>query len=161
MTVTVLDQELWRLLEPMTPNPLGRLAAVAELSAAGIPTSVFLAPVVPLVGEDDALEVLKAAAEVGVDAVMVQPLRLSAGVREWLLPRLDHRLPGVGREIANLYQGRETLAPQARRRLMAPIQARRDKLGLGRPVPPLCERHDQLALFGVAYDASEPNHPPA
>ena len=165
MTVTVLEQDLWRLLEPMTPSPRGRLAAVAELRAAGIPTSVFLAPVVPLVGEDDALEVLKAAAQAGADAVMVQPLRLSAGVGEWLLPRLESRLPAAAGEIARLYRGRETLAPQVRRRVLAPILARRDELGLGRPAPQPRERQEQLALFGGACDAPpkvpDINQPPA
>ncbi len=129
---------------------------MAELKAAGVPTSIFLAPVIPAVEESEALCILDAAAAAGADAAMVQPLRLSAGVREWLLPRLAARLPEAARVLARLYDRRENLLPDERQRLLAPILARRAGLGLDRPVAPLRERSEQLPLFTCGPRAPGP-----
>lgn len=149
LTVTVLEADLWRLLEPMTPRPDSRLAALADLRAAGVPASLFLAPVVPAIGEREALRVLDAAADVGAEHVMAQPLRLSSGVRTWLLPRIASSLPQGTRELERLYGRRETLPTAERERVMAPIAAKRDALGLARQVPPLRRRGEQLTLFAT------------
>ena len=149
VTVTVQDDALWHLLEPMTPRPAGRLAAVRALSDAGIPTSVFLAPVLPHVTEEEALRVIEASSAAGAQHVMIQPLRLSPGVRDWLVPRLRRDLPQAANAIDRLYGARENLAPSERARLLAPLLARRRALGLDRPQPALRAREDQLTLFGV------------
>jgi len=47
MSVTTLDPDLARIMEPRTSQPAARLRAVAELTAAGIPAGVFVAPVIP------------------------------------------------------------------------------------------------------------------
>ena len=46
LSVTTLDRELARKLEPRATQPEGRLAAIAELTAAGVPVGVLVAPVV-------------------------------------------------------------------------------------------------------------------
>ena len=49
-----LDEKAWRASEPHTPHPRARLEAVAKLNAAGIPTGILIAPLMP--GINDAPE---------------------------------------------------------------------------------------------------------
>ena len=67
LSVPSLDERAWRSTEPRTPHPRRRLEAVAELNAAGIRTSVLVAPLMP--GINDAPEqldaLLRACAEAG------------------------------------------------------------------------------------------------
>jgi DNA repair photolyase len=53
ITVTTLDRELARQMEPLAPRPDLRLAAVRKLSAAGLRVSVNLAPILPLINDSD------------------------------------------------------------------------------------------------------------
>ena len=151
MTVTVLDEQLWRLLEPMTPRPDARIAALRTLGDAGIPTSVFLAPVVPCIGEAEALAVLGVAKEARAGHAMVGLLRLSPGVREWLLPRLRAQLPEQTAELDRLYGRRDTIAQREATRILAPIRSLRRLSGLGRP-PCALRPREELTVFGDPRD---------
>lgn len=147
LTVTVLDENLWHVLEPGTPRPEGRLQAVTALRDAGIPVRVFIAPVIPGPGESDALRVLEASAAAGAEGAMIQILRLSPGVREWLLPRLDEHLPASARKIRNLYGARDLPPLPARRAMLDPLLELRRSLGLDRGAGDLRRRNDLLPLF--------------
>src|SRR5829696_10450789 len=59
-TITTMDDELWRHIEPGAPPPLKRLHVLRELSEVGIPTGVFLAPILP--GITDSVESIGAVA---------------------------------------------------------------------------------------------------
>lgn len=74
-TVTTLDDDLARLLEPGAPPPSARLAALEQLARAGVPTWVFVAPVLPgLTDAPDALAALEAEARRrGAGRVEVDP----------------------------------------------------------------------------------------
>src|SRR5262249_61440098 len=52
LSVPTIDEKAWRASEPHTPNPRARLEAVAELSKAGIPTGVLVAPLMPGINDD-------------------------------------------------------------------------------------------------------------
>jgi DNA repair photolyase len=54
VTITTLDRDLARLLEPLAPRPDLRLGAIRKLSAAGLRVSVNLAPILPLINDTDA-----------------------------------------------------------------------------------------------------------
>jgi DNA repair photolyase len=114
-TITTLDEELWRLIEPGTPPPLKRLRVLRQLSEAGIPTGVFLAPILP--GITDAVEsidVVAAAAKAhGADFFGSAVLRLAPQVKEHyfsfiaktfpkLLPRYERAYGGTN--ISSDYQ---------------------------------------------------------
>ena len=58
LSIPTLDEKAWRATEPHTPHPRKRLEAVAELNAAGIPTGVLVAPLMP--GINDAPEQVEA-----------------------------------------------------------------------------------------------------
>jgi DNA repair photolyase len=63
-TITTLDPELWRLLEPGTPPPSKRLGVMQQLSGTGIPCGVFLAPILPgLTDSAESIEAVAAAAK--------------------------------------------------------------------------------------------------
>ena len=75
-TITTADAASARLLEPGAPEPERRFNALAALSEAGIDTWVFIAPVVPGIGDTEAnLEaILKRAAQAGAREVDYDPL---------------------------------------------------------------------------------------
>ncbi|WP_258359639.1 SPL family radical SAM protein [Moorella sulfitireducens] len=75
-TITTLDDRLARLLEPGAPPPSRRLAALEKLSAAGIKTWVFVAPVIPGLTDapEDLAAITKAAAGAGAQEVDFDPL---------------------------------------------------------------------------------------
>src|SRR5579871_5177898 len=65
ISVTTLDPKLARIMEPRAPTPARRLEALRALSAAGIPTSVMAAPVIPAINDAEIERILEAAAACG------------------------------------------------------------------------------------------------
>ena len=88
ISITSLDQSLTRLLEPRTSAPLARLRAVSELSAAGVPVTVMMAPLIPGLTDDEMAAILEAAADNGARSAMYTMVRLPLTVRpiflDWL-----------------------------------------------------------------------------
>ena len=84
LSVPTLDEGPWRASEPHTPHPRARLEAVAKLNAAGIPTGVLIAPLLP--GINDAPEqverIIALATEAGATSIGGQTLFLHGAVRE-------------------------------------------------------------------------------
>ncbi|MEA2639585.1 MAG: hypothetical protein QOF51_979 [Chloroflexota bacterium] len=100
-----LDRDLLHTLEPGAPSPAQRLRAVERLSAAGVPVSVFLSPVLP--GLTDVAEelaaVVHAAAEHGARAVWGSTLRLGPGVKEHFLEVVAREFPGLADGYQRFY----------------------------------------------------------
>jgi len=88
VSITTLDKDLKRRLEPRAASPGARLAAIRRLSDAGIPVGVMVAPVIPALTDHEAENILMAAAEAGAAAANYVLLRLPHEVsdlfREWL-----------------------------------------------------------------------------
>src|SRR5215472_1712174 len=88
ISVTTLDAKLARIMEPRAPTPVRRLEALSELAAAGVPTTVMVAPVIPAINDAEIERILEAAAACGVEAAGYVLLRLPLEVRdlfrEWL-----------------------------------------------------------------------------
>ncbi len=61
ISVTTLDPKLARIMEPRAPTPPRRLEALRQLAAAGIPTSVMVAPIVPAINDAEIERILDAA----------------------------------------------------------------------------------------------------
>ena len=102
MSLTTLDEGVWRRLEPGTAPPRQRLRAVAALAAADIPVGVLLAPIVPgLTTERANLEaVVRGAAEHGARFLGAGVLHLEAGVRE----HFDGFLAAEAPDLVPLYR---------------------------------------------------------
>jgi DNA repair photolyase len=96
-TVTTMDYELSRILEPGTPPPRKRMEAMSRLAEAGVQCSVLMAPVVPGLTDDAASidAVSKAAAEYGAESFTGLPLRLAPYVKEHFLEWLQLNFPGL------------------------------------------------------------------
>jgi len=95
ISVTTLDAKIARVMEPRAPTPERRLEALRELAAAGIPTTVMVAPVIPAINDADIERILEAAASCGVEAAGYVLLRLPLEVRdlfrEWLRANFPDR----------------------------------------------------------------------
>ncbi|HZW34888.1 MAG TPA: PA0069 family radical SAM protein, partial [Isosphaeraceae bacterium] len=88
LSITSLDAELIGRLEPRTTRPAGRLAAIAELAAAGIPVGVMMAPVIPGLTEHEIPAIVTAAAAAGARFAGWGLVRLPGAVaglfQDWL-----------------------------------------------------------------------------
>jgi DNA repair photolyase len=87
-SITSLDRELARKLEPRTPTPERRLQAMRLLSEAGLRTGVMIGPVIPGLNDEEIPAILSAAREAGASRAGYNMLRLPQAVRpifeEWL-----------------------------------------------------------------------------
>jgi len=88
VSVTSLDSELARELEPRASQPSRRIAAIQALAGAGIPVGTLVAPVIPGLTDHEMPSILSTVAKAGAIAASYVPLRLPYGVaplfEEWL-----------------------------------------------------------------------------
>lgn len=82
MSVTTLDADLQRRLEPRASTPRARLGAIRALSAAGVPVSVSVSPVIPGLTDHEVPAILAAAREAGAVSATWILLRLPHAVKE-------------------------------------------------------------------------------
>jgi DNA repair photolyase len=94
-TITTLDRDLWKRVEPGTPPPAQRLKAMQKLTAAGVPCGVLMAPVLPGLTDSEASidSVASAAAAHGAVAFYPLPLRLAPLVREHYFNWVEQNAP--------------------------------------------------------------------
>ncbi|MBS0207374.1 MAG: PA0069 family radical SAM protein [Planctomycetes bacterium] len=93
ISVTTLDPELARVMEPRTSAPAARLRTVRELTAAGVPTMVMVAPIIPGLNDSEVPAILKAVAEAGALTAAYTVLRLPLTVRPVFLEWLERTRP--------------------------------------------------------------------
>jgi DNA repair photolyase len=88
VSVTSLDGQLSRILEPRAAQPSGRLAAIEAVAKAGVPVGVMVAPVIPGLTDHEMPAILAAAAQAGARFAGYVPLRLPLAVgplfEQWL-----------------------------------------------------------------------------
>ena len=111
VSLTTLDDDLKRRMEPRASGPAARLAAIRSLSSSGIPTGVMFAPVVPAINDHELEDVLAAAATAGTKTAGYLLLRLPGEVRdifyEWLETHYPERANRVRNRIRELRGGRD------------------------------------------------------
>jgi DNA repair photolyase len=104
LSVTTLDGKLARAMEPRASTPRKRLEALKQLKAAGIPTAIMIAPIIPAINDHEIEVLLEAAADVGVEeahyVLLRLPLELRELFREWLLTHY----PGKLRHVFSIIQ---------------------------------------------------------
>src|SRR5204863_6972276 len=132
ITITTLDTELARMLEPRAPRPDLRLAAVRKLSAAGICAGVFPNPVMPLITDrEESLDALAhAAAEAGAKYFGGGPLFLMPSAQKVFFPFLEEHFPQLAARYREQYQRSPYLGADYKDRLRARVQKIREKYGL-------------------------------
>ena len=95
ISVTTLDAQLGRSMEPRTSSPAGRLRAIRELSAAGVPVRVLVAPVIPGLTDAELPAILSAAREAGAMSAGYIILRLPLAVGPVFLEWLERTRPDM------------------------------------------------------------------
>ena len=143
VTITTLDANLARILEPRAPRPDLRLDAVRTLAQAGIRVGISCSPVVPGITDSAAdLEALiRAAAESGADYVFANPLFLKPCSAAVFLPFLEQNFPHLAESYRQRYRDRSLLAPAYAKRLSQLIARLRQTYKLTR-----ADRQDRSAL---------------
>jgi DNA repair photolyase len=111
VSVTSLDSDLKRILEPRTPSAAGRLHAIRSLHEAGVPVGVLVAPVIPAINDQEIEHILEAVATAGAGSAGYVMLRLPYEVkdlfREWLARHYPLRAAHVMSLVNDIRGGRD------------------------------------------------------
>ena len=111
ISVSTLDDELSRRMEPRAAGPRRRLAAVERLSRRGVPVTVLVAPIVPGLTDHEIERILRAARDAGArDAAWVLlrlPLEIAGLFHEWLDAQYPHRAGKIRSLIRQTAGGRD------------------------------------------------------
>ena len=99
LSVTTLDTDLAGQLEPRASRPAARLRAIRELSAAGIPVGVMVAPVIPGLTDHELPAILAAAAAAGATSAGYIVVRLPHAVKEIFQQWLADHAPGKSARV--------------------------------------------------------------
>lgn len=101
LSITTLDTELRKVMEPRTSPPTTRLAAIRELAAAGIPVGVNVAPLIPGLTDHELPAILQAAASAGATTAGYSIVRLPYAVRPLFEKWLETHFPDRKKNILN------------------------------------------------------------
>jgi DNA repair photolyase len=105
ISVTTLDAELARTLEPRTATPIARLRAIRELSAAGVPVRTMLAPLIPGLTDSEIPAILEAAKDAGARGASFVMLRLPLAVAPIFTTWLAEHRPLAAQRVESLIRG--------------------------------------------------------
>ena len=132
LSIPTLDERAWRATEPGTPNPRKRIEAVAELSRAGIPCGVLVAPLMPGINDspEQVEEILRLCGEAGAVSVTGLGLHLKGEVREIFLDWLRSYRPDLLDRYEGLYARGAFLPKAERERIGRTLGAARRRAGI-------------------------------
>jgi DNA repair photolyase len=149
-SITTLDGNLARRMEPRAARPDRRLEAMQAISAAGVPVGVLVAPVIPGLNDEEIPRILRAAASAGACTASWVLLRLPKPVdqlfADWLAEHLPERRERVLGRIRECRDGRVSDARFGSRmrgegvyaeHISALFRTAARRYGLDRPLPPL------------------------
>jgi DNA repair photolyase len=166
LSLTTLQPDIARRLEPRAASPARRLAAIARLREAGVPVGVLVAPVIPVLTDPEVEKVLAAARDAGAeeaDYVLLRlPMEVAGLFRDWLAAHYPGQAARVMARVQDTRGGQDD-DPRFGRRMVgagiyAELLAKRfrvaaARLGFG-TLPPLRtdlfrrpERGGQMGLF--------------
>lgn len=101
LSVTTLDRDLARLMEPRTSQPGRRLEAIRTLSNHGISVGVNVAPIIPGLTDHECVNILEAAKEAGARYASYTIVRLPYSVKEMFSDWLEHHFPDRKDKVLN------------------------------------------------------------
>ena len=101
VSVTTLDAELARVMEPRTSTPANRLEAIQMLAEAGVPVRVLAAPIIPGLTDHELPSIIKAAAKAGAQYAGYVVVRLPHGVGELFESWLEEHFPDRKKKVLN------------------------------------------------------------
>lgn len=140
ISITTLDRELARTMEPRAPTPERRIEAIRELTAAGVPTTVMTAPMIPALNDHEMESILERGHEAGARnagyVVLRLPLEIKDLFREWLEANQPGRASHVMSLIRSMRGGKDYDAEWGKRMkgsgVYAELTAKRFKLACDR-----------------------------
>ena len=120
ITLTTWDKQLCQIIEPNVCNTQRRIEVLEAMRERGIPTVVWLTPILPFINdtEENILAILNACAQVKVKGIICfdMGLTLREGDREYYYAALDRHFPGLKEKYISTYGGAyEVLSPQSTR----------------------------------------------
>jgi DNA repair photolyase len=166
LSITTLDGEIARRLEPRASHPRDRLKAIERLAAAGIPVGVGVAPIVPAITDHEVPAILEAAAAAGAQTASFTVLRLPGAVaglfETWLEEHFPERKEKVLNRVREMHGGQLADSRFSHRmkgdgifaeQIRAGFDLYRRRFGLDRPRPELSTAAfrrpgEQLGLYG-------------
>ena len=101
LSITTLDRELQRTMEPRTSTPERRLEAVRVLTEAGVDVGVMVAPVIPGLTDHEMPSILEAARAAGAVSAGMVPLRLPHGVKDIFAEWIGRAYPDRAERVLN------------------------------------------------------------
>jgi DNA repair photolyase len=104
MSITTLDNDLKRNMEPRAASASARLHCVEKLAAAGVPVSVLVAPVIPALNDVEMEKILQRSAQAGASAAHYTLLRLPLEIRELFQEWLQQHYPLRAQHVSSLLQ---------------------------------------------------------
>jgi len=111
VSITSLSPETKRVLEPRTASPQARLRALRELNAAGVPTGVMVAPIIPAITDHEMEAILEAAVTGGARWAGYTVVRLLYEIkdlfRDWLAEHYPDRAAHVMSLVREMRGGRD------------------------------------------------------
>ncbi|MEM1122340.1 MAG: PA0069 family radical SAM protein [Bacteroidota bacterium] len=109
ISITTLQEELRRFLEPRTATIANRLKTVETLAANGIPTMVMMAPIIPSLNDNEILKLVKTVADLGASRIGYTMIRLNGDVAtifaDWLYKTMPNRADRVLNQIRDCHGG--------------------------------------------------------
>ena len=119
LSVTTLDRDLARRMEPRAPTPERRLAAIEALAQAGVPVGVVVAPIVPAINDAEIETILTRARAAGASeagyVTLRLPLELRDLFREWLAVNFPDRLARTLSLVQSMHGGKDYESQWSRR----------------------------------------------
>jgi DNA repair photolyase len=102
LSVTTLDRKLAREMEPRASTPPKRIEAIRTLAAAGIPTGVMFAPIIPALNDEELESVLEATKDAGARSAGYVLLRLPLEIKDLFREWLEANEPGRAKHVMSL-----------------------------------------------------------
>ena len=158
MTLTTYDDDLCRILEPNVCNTRRRIEVLEEMRRRGIPTMVWLTPILPFINdtEENVRSILEECARAGVKGIVCfdMGLTLRAGNREYYYAALDRHFPGMKQQYMNHYGNAYELPSPRAKELMELLRATCEAHGMlwkwedcFRYLQQFPEKYRQMSLF--------------
>ena len=114
ISVTTLDRHLARSMEPRATTPSKRIAALQQLSEAGVPAAVMVAPIIPALNDSEIEQILEEARSAGATeagyVLLRLPLELKELFREWLQGAYPDRSSRVMTLLQSMHGGKDYVA---------------------------------------------------
>ncbi|MGM9627932.1 MAG: SPL family radical SAM protein [Faecousia sp.] len=150
MTLTTYDDRLCRILEPRVCVTSQRIAALKAFRDAGVPTIVWLDPILPFLNDtrENIDGILDACIDAGVKGVLCfnMGLTLRSGNREYFYAQLDRHFPGLKERYIRTYGNQYEINSPRNAELMALFHRRCEQSGM---------LHDVGAIFRYLHEFPE------